>query len=480
MTIDIPSILIIDDELPICQNCVKILSKMDYAVEYALSGYDALRIMEEKQFDVVVTDLKMSTLGGMEVLSRVKENSPETMVIVITGYASVSSAVEVMKLGAFDYLPKPFTPHELRATVLQALSEREVILQNQELMQQRGTLKTISHQLIGDSPKIHKVIGMVQKVAPTDSTVFIYGESGTGKELVARAIHANSKRKKEVFFAVDCGTFTGSLLESELFGHAKGAFTGAYKEKDGIFKLAHRGTVFLDEISNIGVKAQSKLLRFFEAREFLPLGGSSIQWVNIRLIFATNKNLEDMVADGSLREDFYYRIFVYPIMMPPLRERKMDILPISYHFLKQFSQSLGKNIAGFDNDAIGRLTEYDWPGNVRQLRNAIERAVILCEKEKITLKELPVLGDMGDVEQLIDHVPSTNEELKKIKKEIRQKAVRKVEKNFVLNALMQNSWNVTRAAKNTGLQRTNFQALMKKHNIQLPRDGKPGSGFQDQ
>jgi DNA-binding NtrC family response regulator len=480
MTTDTPRILIIDDELLICQNCVKILSKMNVEAKYALNGHDALRMMEEKGFDVLITDLKMSSLGGMEVLSRVKEKYPETMVIVITGYASVSSAVEVMKLGAFDYLPKPFTPQELRATVNQALSEKELRLQNRELTRQRGALKSISHQLVGNSPKIQKVINMVKKVAPTDSTVFIYGESGTGKELIARAIHANSKRKKEVFFAVDCGTFSGSLLESELFGHVKGAFTGAHKDKDGIFKLAHRGTVFLDEISNISLKAQGKLLRFFETREFMSLGGTSIEWVNIRLIFATNRNLEDMVADGALREDFYYRIFVYPIMMPPLRERKMDILPIAYHFLAQFNQSLGKHITGFDNDAVSRLTAYEWPGNVRQLRNAIERAVILCEKDTITLKELPVLGDAGDVGQLIDHIPSTNEELKKVKKEIRQKAVNKIEKNFILNALMQNSWNVTRAAKNAGLQRTNFQALMRKHHIRLPQDDKPDEESQDQ
>ncbi|MFH2220259.1 MAG: sigma-54 dependent transcriptional regulator [Pseudomonadota bacterium] len=478
MTISIPRILIIDDEIQICQNCVKILSKMDCEVEYALNGHDALTLMAEKKFDVVITDLKMSTMGGMEVLNRVKEKYPETLVIVITGYASVSSAVEVMKLGAFDYLPKPFTPQELRAIVRQALSEREVMTQNRELMQQSVTLKSISHQLVGSSPKIRKVINMVQKVAETDSTVFIYGESGTGKELIARAIHANSKRKDEVFFAVDCGTFSGSLLESELFGHAKGAFTGAHKDKDGIFKLAHRGTIFLDEISNISLKAQSKLLRFFETREFLPLGGSSITWVNIRLIFATNKNLKEMVADGSLREDFYYRIFVYPIMMPPLRERKTDILPISYHFLKQFAQSLGKPIKGFDDDAIIRLTEYAWPGNVRQLRNAIERAVILCENDIITLKELPVLRDTDDVAQMIGHIPATNEELKKIKKEIRQRAVNHVEKNFILNALMQNRWNVTRAAQNTGLQRTNFQALMKKHGISLPQNGNPGDRVQ--
>jgi transcriptional regulator with PAS, ATPase and Fis domain len=258
-------------------------------------------------------------------------------------------------------------------------------------------------------------------------------------------------------------------LESELFGYAKGAFTGAHNDKDGIFKLANGGTVFLDEISNISLNVQSKLLRFLENREFLPLGSTETQKVDVRLIFATNKNLEEMVGAGSFREDFYYRIFVYPIIIPPLRERKMDILPISYFFLNQFCLDFGKKIVGFDDDAVARLTAYDWPGNVRQLRNIIERAVILCEKDKITHKELPLLGEMADIEELIDHVPETNKELKQIKKEIRQKAILKVEKNFVTNALMKNEWNVTRAAQKVGLQRTNFQALMKKHHIKLPR-----------
>jgi DNA-binding NtrC family response regulator len=462
-------ILVVDDELPICQNCVKILSKMECEVEYALNGYDALRMVEQKPFDVMITDLKMSSLGGMELLRRVKETHPDTVVIVITGYATVSSAVEVMKMGAFDYLPKPFTPDELRGIVYQAVTEREIRLQNRKLRQQKGNLRSFSHQLIGDSPKITKVIDMVKKVAPTDSTVLICGESGTGKELIARAIHANSKRKDEVFFAVDCGTLSSNLLESELFGHIKGAFTGAHKDKPGIFKLANQGTVFLDEISNISLEVQAKLLRFLESREFLPLGGTSPQKADNRLILATNQDLKEMLSEGSFREDFYYRIFVYPIIMPPLRERKGDILPIAYHFMKQFSRSLGKNIAGFENDAVNRLTKYDWPGNVRQLRNVIERAVILCEKEQISPKELPFLDD---IEQLIERIPSTSEELKRIKKELRQKAVSPVERNFVLKALMQNNWIVTRAAKKVGLQRTNFQNLMKKYGIKLPRDRK--------
>jgi DNA-binding NtrC family response regulator len=473
MTTHNPLILIIDDEPAICRNCVKILSKMDYDVRYALNGYDALKMVDETVFDVVVTDLKMSNVGGMDVLRRLKASYPETMVIVITGYASVSSAVEVMKMGAFDYLPKPFTPHELRAVVRQALIQREMLLQNRKFLEQKKRKKSFSHQLIGESPKIKKVISMVQKVAPTDSTVLVYGESGTGKELISRAIHANSDRKDKVFFAVDCGTLSDTLLESELFGYTKGAFTDARNDKDGIFKLANDGTVFLDEISNISLGVQSKLLRFLENREFLPLGSTKIQKVNVRLIFATNQNLEEMVKAGSFRQDFYYRIFVYPIIIPPLRERKRDILPISYHFLQHFCLEFEKKIIGFDDETVARLTAYDWPGNVRQLRNIIERAVILCEKDKISPKELSLLGEMADIEKLIDHVPETNDELKRVKKEIREKAILKVEKNFVMNALMKNNWNVTRAARKVGLQRTNFQTLMKKHQVKLPRSVKP-------
>jgi DNA-binding NtrC family response regulator len=415
----------------------------------------------------------MSNVGGMEVLRRLKTSYPETMVIVITGYASVSSAVEVMKMGAFDYLPKPFTPHELRAVVRQGLIQREILLQNRKFLEQKKRKKSFSHQLIGESPKIKKVISMVQKVAPTDSTVLVYGESGTGKELISRAIHANSDRKDKVFFAVDCGTLSDTLLESELFGYTKGAFTDARNDKDGIFKLANNGTVFLDEISNISLGVQSKLLRFLENREFLPLGSTKIKKVDVRLIFATNQNLEEMVEAGSFRQDFYYRIFVYPIFIPPLRERKRDILPISYHFLQHFCLEFEKKIIGFDDETVARLTAYDWPGNVRQLRNIIERAVILCEKDKISPKELSLLGEMADIEKLIDHVPETNDELKRVKKEIREKAILKVEKNFVMNALMKNNWNVTHAARKVGLQRTNFQTLMKKHRINLPRSAKP-------
>ena len=461
-------ILIVDDEASICQSCVKILSKQGHHVQYALNGYDALKMMADEPFCVIVTDLKMSRLGGMELLYRVKETYPDTHVIVITGYASVASAVEVMKMGAYDYLPKPFTPQELRAVVQQALTDIQQQQQNRNLQNQLGKKKITSHQLIGSSPKIRKVISMLEKVAPTDATVLVTGESGTGKELISRAVHANSKRKSNVFFAVDCGTLSENLLESELFGHAKGAFTGAHRQKEGIFSLADKGTVFLDEISNISTEVQGKLLRFLETREFLPLGGTSPKKVDVRLIFATNTHLEDMVSEGSFREDFYYRIYVYPIIIPPLRERKMDILPIAYHFIKQFGKSMNKEISGIDDAATSRLLAYDWPGNVRQLRNVIERAVILCDRDKLGVRELPILGEFGDLENLVEYTPATNEELKAIKKEIRQKAVQTVEKKFLLNALINNDWNVTHASEKTGLQRTNFQSLMKKNGITLP------------
>ena len=465
-TQDGPRILVIDDELPICQNCMKILSRMDVHTVYALNGYDALAMMEEQPFDVLVTDLKMSRLGGMEVLRKVGEAYPETLVIVITGYASVSSAVEVMKLGAFDYLPKPFTPEELRGVVGQALAEGQRRRQNLDLMSRSKSRPDVVHQLIGDSPRILKVIDMVRKVAPTDSTVLVCGESGTGKELIARAIHANSNRREKIFFAVDCGTLSGNLLESELFGHTRGAFTGAHQDKPGIFQRADGGTVFLDEIGNIPLDVQAKLLRFLESREFIPLGGTKSRQVDIRLIFATNQELQSQVEAGNFREDFYYRIYVYPIRMPPLRERKEDVLPIAYHFLEQFNQTLKKEISGFEEGAAERLTEYEWPGNVRQLKNMVERAVILCDSDRIGVNELPFLDD---IQQLADQVPETNDELKRLKKTIRQRAVQNIEKNFVLNALMRSDWNVTRAAKQVGLQRTNFQALMRKHGVLLPR-----------
>lgn len=461
-------ILVVDDEPAICKNCQKILTKAGHEVAIAYNGQEALALVEQTPYDVVLTDLKMSRLGGMEVLRRVKEMAPDTMVVVITGFSTVSSAVEVMKLGAFDYLPKPFTPDELRTVVEQALQAHRALAQNRSLAMTAIPVKKPVHRLVGHSHKIKKVIEMIAKVSPTDATVLIYGESGTGKELVARAIHANSKRSDQVFFAVDCGTLDHNLLENELFGHAKGAFTGADREKEGIFKRADGGTVFLDEISNIDVQVQGKLLRFLESREYLPVGRTTSQKVDLRLIFATNQNLEELVAQGRFRHDFYYRIYVYPIFLPPLRERHEDILPIAYHFINQFSKQMNKPIKGLTPESVQRLTACDWPGNARELRNVIERAMIQCESDYITPKDLSLDQNNDDLAKLIEQVPETNEALKQVKKEIRQKAVAHVEKNFALQALVQSEWNVSEAARRTGLKRTNFQAMMRKYGIKRP------------
>ena len=459
-------ILVVDDEPAICQNCVKILNKAEYDASYALNGIDALAMMADDRFDVVITDLKMSRMGGMELLRRIKDNLPETMVIVITGYSTVSSAVEVMKLGAFDYLPKPFTPAELRSVVGQAVDALHLLQQQNALENHSPARAPVFHKLVGNSPKIKKVVEMISKVAPTDATVLISGESGTGKELVARAVHANSNRAKRVFFAVDCGTLSGNLLESELFGHAKGAFTGAHRDKEGIFQRADGGTVFLDEIGNIDLDVQGKLLRFLEARECLPVGADKVpKKVDVRLILATNQNLEQMVSDGRFREDFYYRIYVYPILLPPLRQRREDILPIAYHFIDQYSKIMGKTLKGLDPDAAQRLVSMNWPGNVRQLRNVIERAVIMCEAERLSIETLAPESPAADLDEHMPHVPRNNDELKQAKKEIRQDAVRQIEKNFLVHALTESEWNVTRAAKKVGIQRSNFQNMMRKHQI---------------
>jgi DNA-binding NtrC family response regulator len=466
----LPKILVVDDEINICRSVEKILGRVGMHVRTALNGQDALTLLATETFDAVLTDLKMSRLGGMEVLRRAKELNPAMPVVVMTGYASVSSAVEVMKLGAVDYLPKPFTPDEIRAVVRQALAATQAsdIPPASPMAPKR---RSTAHQLVGNSPKIRQVISMVAKVAPTDSTVLVCGESGTGKELIARAIHANSGRREKVFFAVDCATLTSNLLESELFGYTRGAFTGAERGKEGIFQLADQGTVFLDEIGNISLEVQGKLLRFLENREFWPLGATAPCKVDIRLIFATNRNLEELVTAGSFREDFYYRIFVYPILLPPLRERRADIPLIAEHFLRHYSRQMNKALKGFEAEAETRLANHDWPGNVRQLRNVIERAVILCESDRLTAVDLGLPGAASAPPDPASRAPRTKEDLKRLKKEIRRRAVDEVEKNFLLQALAQNGWNITRASKATGLQRTNFQNLLKKHglNARQPR-----------
>ncbi|HXW21329.1 MAG TPA: sigma-54 dependent transcriptional regulator, partial [Rhodomicrobium sp.] len=330
--------------------------------------------------------------------------------------------------------------------------------------------------VIGASPQMQSVYRLVAKCAPTNSTVMLTGESGTGKELVARAVHYNSLSKDKPFIPVDCNAFSENLLESELFGHVKGAFTGAVANKKGMLEIADGGTLFLDEIGNISLTTQAKLLRVIQEREFRAVGDTRTQAANFRLITATNKNLKAMIAEGSFRDDLFYRINIFPIRIPPLRERRDDIPALAFHFLGVFNEELGKKVTEFSEEAMAALMNYDWPGNVRELENTVQRAVILATDAVIRRAHLVQIAETSP--GLALDIPRTGEELKQIKKLAREKSVENIEKLFVLDALKRNAWNATRSAEETGMQRANFQALMKKYNIRI-RESERDSGGSD-
>jgi DNA-binding NtrC family response regulator len=463
---DSPKALIVDDEPTICRACEKILSREGYWVKVAYSGKQALALLEQEPFDILFTDLKMSEIGGMELLETLRTRFPDVVPVVLTGYATIASAVETMKLGAFDYLPKPFTPDEMAAVAKKAWEKRQSLLEMRAMSQ--GDALPAFGGIVGKSPKIQEIFRMIRKVAPTSSTVLIVGETGTGKELVARAIHAFSPRSEHRFCAVDCGTLSVELLESELFGHVKGAFTGAVSNKQGIFEAADQGTVFLDEICNINLEIQGKLLRFIQEREFLPVGGTETKRVDIRLVFATNRDLEKMVAEGTFREDLYYRLYVYPIQLPPLRERREDISVLAYHLLAKMQAQSGKKISSISDAALKLLEQYDWPGNIRQLESTIERAVIVCDGAIIEPHHLPMAVARAGLPEPYP-VPQNNQEFLALKKKLREQAISELEREFVLDALQRNDWNVTKAAQEVNIQRPNFQALMRKHAIRSGR-----------
>jgi two-component system NtrC family response regulator len=453
---------VVDDEPSVCRSCEKVLVREGYVVRSVGSGHDALALLDREPFDLVFTDLRMAEMGGMELLAALRDRFPEVVPVVITGFATIASAVETMKLGAFDYLPKPFTPEELAGVARRAWARRQTLARAVgEEDQVRGFAG-----LVGASPRMQEVYRLIRKVAPTSSTVLIVGETGTGKELVAKAIHALSPRRAQRFVAVDCGTLSASLLESELFGHVRGAFTGAVADKRGIFEVAHRGTVFLDEICNVDVEIQGKLLRFLQEREFLPVGGTESRRVDVRLIFATNRDLEQMMRQGTFREDLYYRLCVFPIALPPLRERREDIPLLACHLLARVRERTGRAVRGLSPAALELLRRHDWPGNVRQLEGVIERAVIACDGDTVEARHLP-LSVAGHAAVVQAGVPRTNRELVALKKRLREQAVSDLERDFVLEALQRNGWNVTRAAADVGMLRPNFQALMRKHGIRV-------------
>lgn len=456
-------ILVIDDEPIVCSSCERVLRDEGHEVETVSSGADGLNLLRQAEYDLVITDIKMPLISGMEILEYCRENLPGVPIIMITGFFTINSAVESIKRGAFDYLPKPFTPAELLSVVQGASIKR------MQSLEKIYHCKTTPHRygldnMVGNSERMRRIYNLIERVAQTDTTVLIAGESGTGKELIARAIHNHSLRNARQFIAVDCSSLAETLLESELFGHVRGAFTGASSGKRGIFEIADSGTLFLDEVSNISTDTQSKLLRVLEEHRFKPVGAEEVKEVNIRLIAATNRDLKAMIEKGTFREDLYYRLNVFSIVVTPLRERPDDIPLLAYHFLRQMNQSLDKRIRGFSTEAMQALIAYQWPGNIRELKNTVERLVIMEDKELLGTETLSEIIDRekGGPQH---SVPVTNEELKQARRDAREQAVEEIERIFIIEALSRNDWNVTRAAESAGMQRTNFQALLKKYNI---------------
>ena len=468
-------ILVVDDEEIVVRSCLRILGEGDYEAEGVQSGEEALRRIEEHPYDVVILDIMMPKMDGLEVLRRVKESHPDIDVIMVTGLSQIDTAVRSMKLGAFDYLPKPFDPDELKVVVGRALERRRLLQENLSLKSEVSSRYRMEN-IIGSSPAMQAVYRLIAKCAPTNSTILLTGESGTGKELIARAVHYNSLRKDQPFVPVDCNSLSENLLESELFGHVRGSFTGAVANKRGMFEVAHGGTLFLDEIGNLSLSTQAKLLRVIQEREFRAVGDTRTQTTDVRLVAATNKDLKAMVGEGTFREDLYYRINIFPIHVPPLRERRADIPALAHHFLNVLSKEVGKKFTGFSEGAMSLLMQYDWRGNVRELENTVHRAVILATGEVIRRAHLAGIIEAGPRMDL--DVPKTSDELKRLKKAARERSVEEIEKLFVLEALKRNAWNVTRSAEETGMQRANFQALMKKYRIRV-RDAEKEAGAAD-
>ena len=381
-------ILIVDDEPTIRETLSLVLREENYQCELAENGAEGLNRVKEKNFDLIITDLKMPEMGGLELMERAKTISPKTSVIIITAYASLESAIQALQFGAYDYIIKPLDFDDVILRINRLMEHRELLNENEFLRREVQEKFNVTN-IIGESEPMQDVFRLIQKVAATKGNVLIPGKSGTGKELVARAIHYNSPRQTKRFVAINCGAIVDNLMESELFGHKKGSFTGAVRDKEGLFKVADGGTLFLDEVGEIPLHLQVKLLRAIETGEFIPVGDTIPQKVDVRIIAATNRNLEEEVEKGKFRDDLFYRLNVIEINLPPLSERKDDIPLLIDHFIRKYNQELNRHITGMDEETKRILMNYEWKGGIRELENVIERALILSEGEKITRQDLP-------------------------------------------------------------------------------------------
>jgi two-component system NtrC family response regulator len=453
-----PKILIIDDDTSLRRVLEYNLQEAGYAVGTAASGEEGLQLFDEVSPALVITDMKMPGMDGMQVLNEIKERSPETLVIMITAFGTVDIAVEAMKAGAYDYITKPFNRDELRLTVAKALQFSGLTVENKRLKSDLADRADFS-AMVGSSPAMEKVFQIVRKVADTEASVLITGESGTGKELIARSIHALSGRSNGPFIAINCAAIPRDLLESELFGHVKGAFTGAIKDKTGKFALADGGTIFLDEVGELPLELQPKLLRALQERTIEPVGGTKEQRLDVRVVAATNLDIEKSIADGSFREDLYYRLAVIPVHLPPLRQRRDDI-PL---LLRHFCSKHGADNVIFDKQSLATLTGYAWPGNVRELENLVERLLIMRNSDTITTDDLPdkirnncfgqgTVTLSGNVINLPDEGYSLEQ----------------LEREVVVQALERNEWNQTAAARFLRIPRHTLIYRMEKYEIDPP------------
>ncbi len=382
-----PRILLVDDEPSILSVLCTVLKAEDYDVVAASDGQQAIELIRKETFDLLISDIRMAPVNGMDLLRLVHDEQPNTSAIMLTAYGSVETAIEALKLGAFDYVTKPFKVDELLITVQRALAYRNALNENANLKQQLETRYELSN-IIAESPAMKNVCEMIRRVAPTDTTVLIYGQSGTGKELIAKAIHAHSTRSKKNFLPVNCAALPEPLLESEMFGHVKGSFTGASSDKEGLFEAAHGGTIFLDEVGSMPLSIQGKLLRVLQEKEVRRVGSNKTVAVDARVLAATNTPLEQLIKEGAFREDLYYRLSVIPIEIAPLRERQEDIMPLLYHVIK--SETLdGQDPPTIDSDVCAMFEAYDWPGNVRELENAVKHAMTFARDNRITADVIP-------------------------------------------------------------------------------------------
>jgi two-component system response regulator AtoC len=449
------NILLVDDEEPIREAMLLLLKAADYRITACASGQEALQILAGEQFDIVITDLFLPDITGIDILTKAKGLFPTLEVILITGHASAETAVRAMKEGAFDYITKPLNFEELRMILAKAVEKQRLLSENVYLKKQLRDKYEFSN-IIGNSPAMQKVFSRISKVIKTDSTILILGESGTGKELIAKAIHSNGTRRDKPFIAVHCGAIPENLLESELFGHTRGSFTGAVRDKMGKFEAANHGTIFLDEIATLPMHLQIKLLRVLQEQEVERVGSNRPIKLDVRIISACNVDLDEEVKKGTFRDDLFYRLNVIPVTLPPLRERVEDILPLVRHFLAKYCKEMGRPLMNIAKDVLMALEIYKWPGNVRELENVVERTVALTEGEQIALSDLPsnITRAYSEQEEIPTRITSRGVDMVKVLSEI--------ERKMIIDALSLSDGVKARAAALLNLNRTTLVEKMRR------------------